>query len=200
MLAPQDEPPPLARVFFALMLGRELGAGVLHPVREALGQAPGHHLRLYRPEDLHLTLVFLGLVSRARLDELQQAVPARLPRGLALDLSLGAAGAFPNRSAPRVLWIALEERRRGALQDLARLREAVAAVCTDLGHTIDPRPFVPHLTVARLRGGARPPKDFYEVTAQRPWWPERMALVETVTGAGQSAFRVVRDWPLVPTG
>lgn len=194
MNAPQDRPLPFARVFFALMLGRELGASVLFPVREVLGQAPGHHLRLYRPEDLHLTLVFLGPVPRARLDELRRSVPEHLPRGISLDLALGAAGAFPNRHQPRVLWLALGERRRGALEDLARLREAVARTCRRLGFELDPRPFAPHLTVARLRGGARPPASYFELAEDRPWRPERLALVETVTGAGQSAFRVLDDW------
>src|SRR5687767_14263834 len=108
------------------MLGRELGASVLHPVRETLGEAPGAHLRLYRPEDLHLTLVFLGPVARARLGPLGAELPARLPPTAPLELRLGAAGAFPTRRDPRVLWVALEERRKGALEDLARLRERLA--------------------------------------------------------------------------
>lgn len=196
MRAPEDVPPPLARVFLALMLGRELGASVLHPVREVLGAAPGHHLRLYRPEDLHLTLVFLGPVPRARLKLLCAAVPGRLPRLAPLELGLGAAGAFPGRGAPRVLWLALEARRPGALEDLGRLREALAELCRELSFAVDPRPFVPHLTVARLREGARPTAAFYELDANRAWRPERVALVESVSGAGQSAFRTLGDWPL----
>jgi 2'-5' RNA ligase len=194
--APDDAEPPLARVFLALMLGRELGARLLHPVREALGQAVGQHLRLYRPEDLHLTLVFLGPVRRERLEALAHGIPACLPPVGPLELGLGFAGAFPNRGEPRVLWLALEPRRTGALEDLGRVREALAELCRGLGFPVDPRPFVPHLTVARLRGGARPPSAFFEVDADQPWLPQRLALVETVSGAGQSAFRVLREWPL----
>lgn len=200
-MRPTDEvPPPLARVFLALMLGRELGANVLHPVREALGEAPGRHLRLYRPEDLHLTLVFLGPVPRSRLEALSAALPARLPRLAALELGLGRAGAFPNRREPRVLWLALEARRPGALEDLGRLRESLALLCREQNFDFDPRPFVPHLTVARARGGARPPAGFYEIDANKPWRPDRLALVETVSGTGQSAFRVLHEWPLGPAG
>ena len=200
MHAPDDAPPPLARVFLALMLGRELGASVLQPVRAALGEAPGPHLRLYRPEDLHLTLVFLGLVQRARLGPLGAEVPARIPRLAPLDLGLGRSGAFPTRREPRVLWLALEARRPGALEDLGRLREALAQLCREQRFTVDPRPFVPHLTVARLRGGARPPADFYEVDANRAWRPACVTLVETASGAGQSAFRTLAEWPLAPPG
>jgi len=191
-----DAEPPLARAFLAFMLGRELGARLLHPVREALGAAAGHHLRLYRPEDLHLTLVFLGPVRRERLAELARALPACLPQVPPLELGLGPSGAFPNQREPRVLWLALEERRPGALADLARVREALAELCRGQRLAVDPRPFVPHLTVARLRGGARPPAEFFEVDANQAWRPERVALVETVSGAGQSAFRVLEDWPL----
>lgn len=196
MRPPDEAQPPLARVFLALMLGRELGASVLHPVREALGEAPGRHLRLYRPEDLHLTLVFLGPVQRALLGPLTAALPARLPRLAPLDLSLGSAGAFPTRREPRVLWLALEPRRPHALEDLGRLRDALADLCREQRFAVDPRPFVPHLTVARLRGGARPPEAYYEVVANRAWRPERLTLVETVSGPGQSAFRALAEWPL----
>ncbi|HVS18163.1 MAG TPA: RNA 2',3'-cyclic phosphodiesterase [Planctomycetota bacterium] len=196
MRPPDDAEPPLARVFLACMLGRELGARILHPVRESLGAAVGQHLRLYRPDDLHLTLVFLGPVRRERIDALARSVPACLPRVAPLELALGFAGAFPNRREPRVLWLALEARRAGALEDLGRVRDAVAELCRGQGFAVDPRPFVPHLTVARLRGGARPPEAFFEVDADQPWLPRRVALVETVSGAAQSAFRVLGEWPL----
>ena len=198
MLAPDDSPPPLARVFLALMVGSHLGRRALRPVSEALGQAAGANLRLYRPEDLHLTLVFLGPVGRARLDPLGAAVEAGLPREGALGLGLGRSGAFPRSSAPRVLWLSVEERRAGALEQLARLREALARICRQQDFAIDPRPFLPHLTVARLRGHARPPPGFWDVDVALDWSAAEVALVESVMGAGQSAFRVQRTWSLEP--
>jgi 2'-5' RNA ligase len=183
-------------VFLALMLGRELGARLLHPLRESLGESVGHHLRLYRAEDLHLTLVFLGPVRRERLAPLARAIPAHLPRIPPLELGLGFAGAFPDQREPRVLWLALEAHRPGALEDLGRLREALAELCRAQRFAVDARPFVPHLTVARLRGGARPPQAYFEVDANQAWRPGHLALVETVSGAGQSAFRVIEEWPL----
>lgn len=196
MRPPAEAEPPLARVFLAFMLGRELGARLLHPARACLGEAVGPHVRLYRSEDLHLTLVFLGPVRRERLPELARAIPRHLPQVPPLELGLGVAGAFPSPKAPRVLWLALEARRPGALEDLVRVREALADLCRAQRFPVDPRPFVPHLTVARLRGGARPPAEFFEIDANQAWRPERVALVETVGGVGQSAFRVIEDWPL----
>jgi RNA 2',3'-cyclic 3'-phosphodiesterase len=196
MRPPLDAPPPLARLFLGLMLGPELGASTLRPLREALGESAGADLRLYRSEDLHMTLVFLGPVERARVDKLAAALPAHLPACTRLDLRLGATGAFPNRSQPRVLWLAVDEERAGALAELRALQASLAGLCRSQGFTLERRAFVPHLTVARLRGSARPPPPFWEAAANLAWRPREVALIESVSGVGQSAFRVLASWAL----
>jgi 2'-5' RNA ligase len=91
----------------------------------------------------HLTLQFLG--DGAHVDEVAAALegisaapdPARV----------GGAGAFPDARRALVFWLGLAE--GSAL--LAGLAGAVGERLAPLGYEADPRPFVPHLTLARLR-------------------------------------------------
>lgn len=91
----------------------------------------------------HLTLQFLG--DRADIDEVAaalegiEAAPGRA--------RIGGAGAFPDARHGRFLWLGMTE---GA-SVLARIAERVADRTAALGYDLEPRPFRPHLTLARCR-------------------------------------------------
>ena len=102
---------------------------------------------------LHVTLAFLG----HRPEEHAGAVAAVL-QGMedraAPPVSLGAALLLPPRRA-RVLAVALTD-PDGAL---GRLQADVAGALAAAGlHEPEARPFRPHVTVARVRSGARAPR------------------------------------------
>ena len=113
-----------------------------------LDETPG--LRLTRPESLHLTLSFLGDVEARSVgiiaDALSDAVYGLRP----FEVRLGRAGTFPERGAPRVLWVGLA----GDLPALADLQERIAGAMSALGYARERRPFRPHLTLGRFRPNA----------------------------------------------
>lgn len=113
---------------------------------QALRQSEAH-LRVVPPENLHLTLKFLGEVEEGRTGAVTDVLEAAA-RGLApFTMVLRGTGAFPRLTAPRVLWIGVE----GADSLVAfaqRLEDGLAA----LGFPQGRRPFAPHLTVARVKG------------------------------------------------
>ncbi len=97
-------------------------------------------------EQWHLTLQFLG--DAADPDAVSAALDGiALPSGSA---QIGGAGAFPDARRAQVLWLGLAE----GSEVLARLAAAVAERLAALGHVPDPRPFRPHLTLARYRAPA----------------------------------------------
>jgi RNA 2',3'-cyclic 3'-phosphodiesterase len=131
-----DPPEPVRR--HALALRRRL--------ERAAGRAAGE-VKWVAPENLHLTLQFLGAVPEERLDEVSAAVTGAAAPGAPLELALQGAGAFPGARRARVLWagVAGEVPRLGAL--VAELGRRLAP----LGYPPEERAFSPHLTLGRAR-------------------------------------------------
>ena len=107
---------------------------------------------LVGPDSIHLTLKFLGDISNAQVDAVQRAVTAAVSGIPELSLTLGRAGVFPSSQSPRVLWVGLE----GDIDGLADLQRSAEQATAALGFARERRPFSPHLTIGRVRNGARP--------------------------------------------
>jgi 2'-5' RNA ligase len=132
------------RLFTAIDLTDDARAAVVaeqERLRRALREAS---LKWARPEQLHLTLVFIGEVDEPRpvIDALGTELPVSPFR-----LGLGGVSMFPARGAPRVLWLGAVE---GATEtiDLHRL---VAQRLESCGVPRTSQAFQPHLTLARWR-------------------------------------------------
>jgi 2'-5' RNA ligase len=143
------------RLFVAIDLPEETRREIA--AKQKLIAAPlvrsGGSLKLVAPEQIHLTLLFLGEVQEARvpaaIDVMNTAVD--LP---AFDMAFGGAGVFPLRGAPRVLWMGVS----AGAAPLTGLQHAIAERIRRLGIAFDDRPFHPHLTLGRWRessGSAR---------------------------------------------
>lgn len=100
--------------------------------------------RCLEPDGWHVTLRFLGDVAVAGIPELT-ATLTRLTRDHpVMTVQLTGWGAFPTHGRARVLWIGVQEIGSNALHKLARQLAL-------LPPPADPRPFHPHLTLARTR-------------------------------------------------
>jgi RNA 2',3'-cyclic 3'-phosphodiesterase len=136
-----------ARLFVALDLPDPVREAIADWQAEALAALP--ELRAVKPEALHVTLCFLGWRDPGEsegIGEAAVAVAAAVP-----DLGLGAPAWLPRRR-PRVLALEMDD-AGGAC---ASLQAAVSAALLH-GAWLEPeeRPFFPHVTVGRVRGGPR---------------------------------------------
>lgn len=107
------------------------------------------HLRGVRwlaPEQMHLTLSFLGNVP----EEVEEKLKANLAaiEWKAFFLPLTGFGAFPGKGRPNVIWIGVGSGHPHLFQLHKRVQEAALAA----GLEPDLRSFHPHVTVARCRG------------------------------------------------
>jgi 2'-5' RNA ligase len=120
---------------------------------EALPEPP-KAIRRYHPDDVHMTLAFLGgcgepaaLRALAALDERLGTEPPPV-----LDISLGRAVPFGrSKSGYTTLSALLDQGRDEATALVARERDALHAAATG---THPKRPANPHVTLARVRGRA----------------------------------------------
>ena len=115
-----------------------------------------------RPENIHLSVKFLGDVDDARESELRDALRRAAgnrgtPRPLTLQIS--GFGVFPDYRRPHVLWAGVTPE-----PGLELLQHAVEQAFAPLGFPTEARAFRPHVTLARAARDARP-RDFQGLEA-----------------------------------
>lgn len=117
------------------------------------------------PEQIHLTLAFLGDVEETAVELLKgELARIRIPPFI---LRPAGTGCFPGVRRPRVLWAGLRPEPR--LLDLAAAVHDVVFAC---GIPLEERPFSPHITRARLKLPAAPEvAAFLEPGEHRPFPP-----------------------------
>jgi 2'-5' RNA ligase len=136
------------RLFVAADLPDEARAAVAAAqkrIASALAGSAGA-LKWVRPEHSHLTLVFLGDVPESRVPAVVEAVSPGIATA-PFDLTLESLGMFPLRGAPRVLWIGVG----GGASEVSVMQRELADRIAAAGIALEPRPFHPHLTLARWR-------------------------------------------------
>ena len=139
------------------------------------------------PDNWHITLRFLGVMSAVQ----QDAIVAHVDQHLMVQpfrIRFTELGGFPKESKASVLWVGLG----GAVDSLT----AVAAECETAAQAagLEPegRPFHPHLTLSRIR----PPLDVRSLIDQVPaakiaFDVSEVTLFRSVLGRGPAQYEVV---------
>jgi 2'-5' RNA ligase len=136
------------RLFVAIDLDEtalETIAGEQKRLMRAFGRSD-RSLRWVRPEQMHLTLVFIGNVEDARGATLVDAMRDDIAVA-PFTIGFARIGVFPPHGAPNVLWLGV---RRGADETVA-VQRIVAERLEKLGVPRERRAYHPHLTLARWR-------------------------------------------------
>jgi 2'-5' RNA ligase len=167
------------RLFFALWPDDEVRVALYRPS----SRVRLRHGRWVRPENLHVTLVFLGAVDAAQRACVEAAADAI--RGRSFTLLLDRSGWWRR---PQVLWAGASEIPEPALE----LVKALQAGCEACGFEREARAFRVHATLARKVVVEPPPLELPPV----PWQVRGFVLVESTLAPGGSDYRVVRTWPL----
>ncbi len=108
--------------------------------------------RWVEPEKFHLTLAFLGDVPDADLTLLCRTVADAVLSFPPFELSLEGLGVFPDPTRPRVVWAGVTG---SDLEQLSVTQKAVAAAVASVGYPLEDDRFSPHITLGRLKPGAR---------------------------------------------
>ena len=134
----------MLRSFIAIELPTEIQQAISRSTASLQKALPRPLVRWVASQNIHLTLKFLGDVSTANLERLEEALKLEVITYPAFTMSVNKLGAFPSPRRPRVFWIGLE-----APSTLLALQRAVEAVAARMGYPLKERPFSPHLTIGR---------------------------------------------------
>jgi 2'-5' RNA ligase len=174
------------RLFFALWPDPDLRARIVRAAATALASAGG---RAVPPDNLHVTLAFLGEVARGRLgDVIAAAAAVPVERG---EQPFDRIGTWGRGGA-----LVLEATRPVA--PLVALERALGARLKAAGLTLDRRPFRPHITLSRRPTGRWPPVpggagEFAGLPLRWSW--DGFVLVASATGAAGSRYTPLERFP-----
>jgi 2'-5' RNA ligase len=111
--------------------------------------APGVPVKWVEPENLHITLLFLGEVDARETPAVCNAVKLAARKLKPFAVTLAGVGAFPTPRRPRTLIVHVTE----GGPELIALHDAIETPLLELGcYRREERPFKPHLTLGRVKG------------------------------------------------
>jgi 2'-5' RNA ligase len=143
--------PEQIRSFIAIDLPEEAKKGLAR-LRKELEKDEHRFVKWVDTGGIHLTLKFLGNIPAERVTEITGAMEKAAQGTSSFHLEISGLGAFPSLRQARVFWVGIG----GEMDKLSRLQQNIDSALAALGFAKEERPFVPHLTLARIREGASP--------------------------------------------
>lgn len=139
----------------------------------------GTPIRWTKPENVHLTLKFIGEVPEEKYTRIEQALTTNDFNIGAFDLELVGCGKFGRGSDLNIFWIGAKKN-----EPIERLYQGIEAVLQKIGIPKEKRAFTPHLTVGRnkKRFNFKPIFELIEEKAATP-----------IAGLRVSAFQVFKS-------
>jgi RNA 2',3'-cyclic 3'-phosphodiesterase len=131
-----------------LFIGLDFGENVSEPIQRAIRKMKTTFdqreiaAKWSQPQDLHITLVFIGERPDEDVDNIRESVEKVVTQHKAFDLKLSGMGAFPDIQSARVLWLGVQKR-----QELLDLQSEIEAALLSTSEN----DYIPHVTVAKIR-------------------------------------------------
>ena len=133
------------RAFIAIELSKE--------IKEALAQIQQklspftQSLNIVNPENIHLTLRFLGEIDEGIVEEINTALQEAAKERSQFSVALGNIAAFPKMEYPRVIWAGITKGNA----ELLNIATAIEERLTNIGLPKEDKSFSAHITIARVK-------------------------------------------------
>ncbi|HKI88921.1 MAG TPA: RNA 2',3'-cyclic phosphodiesterase, partial [Draconibacterium sp.] len=134
----------LYRTFIALKIHPE--NKLLHIFNELRTTLAGEAIKWVGPENLHLTLNFLGDTSEMQLKMVEEILHKTANHFHPLQFQLRGLGYFKTNGQPRVLFAGIHN-----FELLQQLASDLGNSLSEIGFEEEKRGFKPHLTIARIK-------------------------------------------------
>ena len=167
---------PRIRTFIAV----ELGTSVIKRAGDLIDKlrVADAEVNWVRPQQMHLTLKFLGDVADTDTPDICNVVSQVARQFEPFEVICRGAGAFPDIQRPKTLWIGLGE---GA-EELKSLQAAIDdALKSELGYGREARGFHPHLTIGRVKNTSPQGRgDLTDLLAKHKDFDADLAVIDEV--------------------
>lgn len=148
-------------------------------------------LRFLPPQNLHLTLYFIGNVPQQELSQIKQKLTRVAERHQPFTLQFERTEPGPKPRHPRLIWARFAP--HSAFEALSwELTEELAE------HPPAKQKSIPHITLARFRKDTPPPKQLPAISSEKPLElpVQELALWESVLGSPHPTYSVLERYPL----
>jgi 2'-5' RNA ligase len=133
------------RLFIALPISHEIRKRC--EALEEIGRQKTSSIRWVDPEQIHLTLFFLGWTDPALQPKIETQIREAARESAPFSAQVTGLGVFPKPSSPKVFWVGVSNE-----PTLLALQENLSARMGGLGFSVETRPYRPHLTLGRMKG------------------------------------------------
>ncbi|MCX2740026.1 RNA 2',3'-cyclic phosphodiesterase [Pontibacter anaerobius] len=174
-----------------LFVAAALPPALLSKLQDQLQHFEHPTLRMLPPQNLHLTLYFIGNVPHQELPGIKARVARVAQQHQPFTLQFERTEPGPKPKSPRLVWARFAP--HPAFESLSRhLTEELAEQPPEKHKAI------PHITLARYRKDAKPPKQLPYPEAEEPLElpVQEVALWQSVLGSPHPTYKVLERYPL----
>lgn len=184
-----EQATPSQRLFIAIPLDAEFAESLLEWCEAQYPADPG--IRWTLPDQLHLTLLFLGEQDAARADEIGKALEKLCEDSVQFDLVFAQVSTQFRATVPAMVWVQFDHCR--AFEELS------LAAATALGLHPEHKP-LPHITLARIKNLKHPNRKLPQriLLDKDNLTVERIELWLSDATAAGTTYKVLGSYPLQP--
>ncbi|MEW6685748.1 MAG: RNA 2',3'-cyclic phosphodiesterase [Candidatus Edwardsbacteria bacterium] len=150
-------PEETQRIFVAIELPNNIHQKIANLQKQL--KLTGADVKWVEPENIHLTLKFLGNLMKEKIEILSLGVEEAVKNISNFQIALDRLGAFPSLRRVQIVWVGINEGEKEAIN----LQEKIEEKLTSLGFEKERRAFVPHLTIGRARSFKKIPELVKEI-------------------------------------
>jgi len=136
----------LTRAFIALEIPNQTHQKISNQTANLRKNLDSQTVRWVPADNIHLTLKFLGDISRTQIEQISQVLSVIAGRHIKHLIKISELGAFPNIRRPRVIWIGIQ-----APETLNALYQELEGETAKMEFPPEKRSFNPHLTIGRVK-------------------------------------------------
>jgi RNA 2',3'-cyclic 3'-phosphodiesterase len=106
----------------------------------------GADVKLVEPENIHITLKFLGDTEEKFIEAIEQSMKEAVKGIKPFPITLRGTGVFPNKNYMKVIWIGILDN-----DQIKPITQQIDTRLASLGFKKETRGFSPHLTIGRVK-------------------------------------------------